>query len=299
MKAKNVNMDSSRQEITENIDGFPISCYRSHLSSETYDYIDWHWHLEFQLCLTQEGNVLWNVGEEKFIVPEGEGIFINTQRVHMASAFRCEKASFFCVDFPPDYLSPERKGKLYEKHIRPVMNNSRLQGLRIDDALTKGKEVLEILEEMARQFKEVQDEKGREFLLAGEVLQIWYLLQQELPTNTESGNEALDERFRRLLMYMQNHYSEVITLDELATHVGLSRSECCRYFKKRTGRTLMDYLTQYRLHKSMEELRQKDKSISQIAQDCGFQSQSYYTKRFRELTGKTPGQFRKRRLEKP
>lgn len=112
MKAKNINMDSSRQEITENIDGFPISCYRSHLSSETYDYIDWHWHLEFQLCLTQEGNVLWNVGEEKFIVPEGEGIFINTQRVHMASAFRCEKANFFLCGFSTGLSLSGKKGKV-------------------------------------------------------------------------------------------------------------------------------------------------------------------------------------------
>ncbi|MDO4383976.1 MAG: AraC family transcriptional regulator, partial [Eubacteriales bacterium] len=266
----------------------------SHLSSETYDYIDWHWHLEFQLCLTQEGTVLWDVGEEEFIVPEGEGIFINTQRVHMASAFQCEKATFFCVDFLPDFLSPERKGKLYEEHVRPVMNNVSLQGLQIDTTLGKGKEILKNLEEMALQFENVQDGKGREFILAGEVLQIWFLLRQELPTNSESGDGEPDERFRHLLMYMQNHYSEGITLDALATHVGLSRSECCRYFKKRTGRTLMDYLTQYRLHKSMEELRQSDKSISRIAQDCGFQSQSYYTKRFRELTGVTPRQFRKR-----
>lgn len=285
MKAKNINVDSNGQEITERINGFPISCYSSRLSAGTYDYIDWHWHLEFQLCLTQTGTVMWSTGGSHCVVPEGKGIFINSQRVHMAKPFQCEEATFFCVDFSPDYLCPERKSQLYAESVRPVLDNVGLQMITIDS-----KKILGIMEGMAERFE--FQEKGYEFLIASDVLRIWSLLQLNLSTN-ENGSNDLDERFRQILTYVQNHYHEIITLNEIASHIGLSRSECCRYFKKRSGQTIIDYLTQYRLHKSMEELRQNDKSISRIALDCGFQSQSYYTKRFRELTGMTPGQFRK------
>ena len=48
MREKVINLDSRKQEIMKNIPGFPISCYYSRFSQDTYDYIDWHWHVDFQ-----------------------------------------------------------------------------------------------------------------------------------------------------------------------------------------------------------------------------------------------------------
>lgn len=76
--------------------------------------------------------------------------------------------------------------------------------------------------------------------------------------------------------------------------IGLSRSECCRYFKKQSGQTISDYLLRYRIHKSMYLLEETDSTIARVAQSCGFSSQSYYTRRFRELTGMTPKQYRQK-----
>ena len=83
MRAKNIHLDTHRQEITRKIPGFPVSCYHTTFRSDTYDYIDWHWHVEFQLCLTVSGSVLWHTEAEQTEVPAGQGIFINSQRIHM------------------------------------------------------------------------------------------------------------------------------------------------------------------------------------------------------------------------
>ena len=71
MKAKNINTDRSRQEITKNIPGFPVSCYLSEFTSGAYDHIDWHWHVEFQLCLTISGAVVWNTGNQQITAARG------------------------------------------------------------------------------------------------------------------------------------------------------------------------------------------------------------------------------------
>ena len=97
MRAKNIHLDAHRQEITRKIPGFPVSCYCTTFRSDTYDYIDWHWHVEFELCLTVSGSVLWHTEAEQTEVPAGQGIFINSQRVHMVRPVRKE-ASFFCLD---------------------------------------------------------------------------------------------------------------------------------------------------------------------------------------------------------
>ena len=95
-------------------------------------------------------------------------------------------------------------------------------------------------------------------------------------------------------MYLQKNYDVGISLDEIADYIGLSRSECCRYFKRKSGQTISDYLRQYRIHKSLDLLIETDDPISQIAQNCGFSNQSYYTKEFRKQTGITPKQYRLR-----
>ena len=142
----------------------------------------------------------------------------------------------------------------------------------------------------------VFDEKteGYEFVLAGHVFQIWKSLRELLAEEIGSTQGSTDERFRDLLLYLQKNYGSAMRLDEMATHIGLSRSECCRYFKKHAGQTISAYLLQYRIDESMYLLTETDRTIAQIAQDCGFSQQSYYAKKFREQTGMTPGQYRER-----
>ena len=106
MKAKNIHLDSNKQEISNTIPGFPVSCYYNQFTVDTYDYIDWHWHMKFQLCLTTHGTVVWNTESHKTLIPAGEGIFINSEQVHMAKPLGKE-AAFFCIDISPDFICPE------------------------------------------------------------------------------------------------------------------------------------------------------------------------------------------------
>lgn len=298
MKAKNINTDRSRQEITKNIPGFPVSCYLSEFTSETYDHIDWHWHVEFQLCLTISGAVVWNTGNQQITADAGEGIFINSRCVHMARPCS-EDTVFFCLDFPPDFLCTDKKGDLYKESVLPVSEETGICGKRIDRQIRQGAEILDILRNMAEDFEEKA--AGYEFEIAGNVLRIWKRLRSFLGSDIRRETGSADDRFREMLMYLQRHYSGNITLDEIAAYTGISRSECCRYFRKKSGQTIFGYLNRYRIHKSMELMAGTDGDIAQIAQECGFSDQSYYTKKFREQTGMTPGQYRliERQKEKP
>ena len=89
--------------------------------------------------------------------------------------------------------------------------------------------------------------------------------------------DTRDARLKEILVYIQSAYSRSLSLDDIAGHVGLSRSECCRYFKSQTGQTLFEYLIQYRINKSLDILANTDTPVAQIAQAVGFSSQSYYT----------------------
>lgn len=295
-KAKEINIDSNKQEIINNIPGFPVACYNSEFSSGTYDYIDWHWHVEFQLCLTTRGAVIWGSGSKQILVPSGEGIFINSQSVHMARPQADQETSFFCVDIPPAFLCYDKRSSLYEQSIRPILDNAGLQSKVIDNRTRAGAEIIQILSDMSDTFDEKQN--GYEFELVSSVFILWKRLRELLDDEIGQATKKTDDRFREILIFLQKHYHEEVGLDEIAAHIGLSRSECCRYFKKQSGQSIFDYLTQYRVHKSMDMLSGTDYDIAQIAQDCGFSNQSYYSQRFKKFTGITPRQYRKQQREK-
>lgn len=295
MKPKYINLDSNKQEVSKTIAGFPFSCYYSQFCTDTYEYIDWHWHTEFQLCLTISGTVIWSTGESHSYVSAGEGIFINSQRAHSAKPLAGE-ASFFCIDIPPDFICPEKESPLYESSIRPILFERSLDRKQISGKTAQGAEILCLLSQMADAFS--AQAKGYEFMLAGSVFLLWNILRQYLAEDIKNIPSSENDRFQIFLAFLQKNYAHEIPLAEIARHVGLSRSECCRYFKKKTGQTISDYLRQYRIRKSFDLLLETDDTISFIAQNCGFSSQSYYTKEFRRLTGLSPRQYRSAHKEK-
>ena len=102
-----------------------------------------------------------------------------------------------------------------------------------------------------------------------------------------------NQRIKEILSYIREHFTEKITLDEIAKHLHLSTNECCRFFKKNMNCTLFEYITEYRLSKSMELLEHTDLTVSQIAYESGFGSSSYFIEKFRKNVGMTPAAFRK------
>ncbi len=96
-----------------------------------------------------------------------------------------------------------------------------------------------------------------------------------------------------MLEYIENNYQNDISLDDIANTVSISRSQCSKLFKQYTDQSPISYLNNYRLEKSREQLRNSDKNISQIAYDCGFNEQSYYSRLFLREFGCTPLEYRK------
>ncbi|WNS46023.1 AraC family transcriptional regulator [Paenibacillus sp. MMS20-IR301] len=100
------------------------------------------------------------------------------------------------------------------------------------------------------------------------------------------------DNIRRAAEYIELHYSQMISIDQLSEHVSLSKYHLIRRFSASTGLTPVAYLTRVRTEKAMELLRGTPLSIEAIAGAVGYSSGSYFIKAFRSLTGLTPGEFR-------
>lgn len=96
----------------------------------------------------------------------------------------------------------------------------------------------------------------------------------------------------RALVYIREHYSENITLQSLAEDIYLHPVYLSRLFKEKVGQTFLEYLTHYRIEMAKDYLRNPNLRIYDIGQMVGYETPQYFSRVFKELTGKTPKGFR-------
>ena len=85
-----------------------------------------------------------------------------------------------------------------------------------------------------------------------------------------------------------NDYNQNITIEELATLCHLSKYYFCRIFKEVTGDTPINYITRHRINIAKAMLKDKSKTIQEVATLCGYNDISYFYRCYKKITGKTP-----------
>ncbi|MBI3898733.1 MAG: AraC family transcriptional regulator [Gammaproteobacteria bacterium] len=128
-----------------------------------------------------------------------------------------------------------------------------------------------------------------------------YMIRHHLATNPQQTGmlAALQDRYlgealRRLHEAPQSRW----TVDTLAADVGLSRSALAKRFQEIMGETPMDYLMRWRMQLAYSWLREEDAALLDVAQRCGYQSESAFAKTFKRHFGFGPGQARRGRAPK-
>lgn len=106
-----------------------------------------------------------------------------------------------------------------------------------------------------------------------------------------------DERMNEILLYIEEHYSEQISLKELAERLHLTYSYLSRHFKKVFGTNFLEYVSKVRLHHVVEDLIYTEKPITHIAVDNGYVNASSLNKAFKEAYHTTPTAYRARMLK--
>ncbi len=103
-----------------------------------------------------------------------------------------------------------------------------------------------------------------------------------------------EQMIREVIDYLDASYMKTITVDSVLEFCPLSRSHFHAVFKRATGKTLIQYLTDLRLEKAKERLVGTSDPIADIAAHTGFSSSSYFGQLFRTDTGLSPGDYRRR-----
>jgi AraC-like DNA-binding protein len=101
------------------------------------------------------------------------------------------------------------------------------------------------------------------------------------------------DRLRRIYDLIDSRYREQVRVEEVAAAANMGREAFCRYFKKMTRLTFVEFLNHYRVNQSKRLLRQ-GKTITAACYGSGFESLSYFNRVFKKYSGESPSAFRKR-----
>jgi len=121
-----------------------------------------------------------------------------------------------------------------------------------------------------------------------------YLNQRQLSVSVSESIKMhrQNERIKKMLMYIHEHFSEDITVSQIAASAAISESECLRCFRNILKIPPINYLRSYRIQKCAEMLWSTSLNISHIAEQCGFHEMSYFSKIFKQTYHCTPTQYR-------
>lgn len=284
-------IDKTGLELIEHgITSFPIACYHTDLQSKS---VDWHWHEELELIVVSEGSAIIAVDGEKYILNEGNGLFINTGVLHGGWIYESPTCRFHSIVFHPRLVGGSSNSIFWRKYLNPILNNTSFKGLFLDCSIQWQKDLLCSIDEAW--FLCINEEEGYEFEVRNVLSKIIYLMSKNLDcieSNTSTKKLRDSYRMKNMLKYIDEHYSDNITINEIAESVSLSVSECLRCFHSTIGTTPIQYLKSFRIKKAAELLTNTDMKIVDIGIICGFQDMSYFAKTFRNIYGCTPSKYR-------
>lgn len=108
----------------------------------------------------------------------------------------------------------------------------------------------------------------------------------------QRGDQAGDGRIRKALDFIDDRLTEKLLIDDVAEAVGLSPSRLAHLFREETGETVQGHIEARRMQMAADLLRRTSFPIKQVAMSAGFESQFYFSQRFRRWMGVSPLQFR-------
>ena len=125
-----------------------------------------------------------------------------------------------------------------------------------------------------------------------------FLIDNAIP-ESKLGTTTPEFYLMRALDFIDRNYFENITIEDIASSVGISRKTLSAVFSTLTGFSPKDYLIYYRISKAVDLLRDRNLSVEMIASSTGYKDQFYFSKQFKQNVGMTPSECRKTMAENP
>lgn len=286
----------SKEELLPNFtSAFPYIASYVELDKHAERSTPWHWHKTVELFYIEGGALEYYTPKGKTLFPAGSGGMINSNVLHMTkAASQTEKNIQLIHIFDTSFIAGEQGSQIEKKYVMPIVTASQIELLALyPDNATQA----DILKLIRNAFRFTDKKVGYEIELRETLSKIWLMLFDQfhsmLDLDTDRKYSKNGERLKLMMVYIHEHFSDKISIAELAATAFLSERECFRLFRNYLHLTPTEYIRSYRLQKACQMLAQGQEPITAVGRACGLGSGSYFSKIFREHANCTPMEYRK------
>ena len=268
---------------TEN---FPFSYYKEKYSNHM---IKLHWHPEIELLYGISGELAVTVVEDKYILKQGDILFINPEELHTYSPIT-QSVEYHAAVFEAS-LFQFKENHFFEQDFTSQILNGTLKFPRMISR--EHPQYDEISTVVHRLFNE--DIESKPMIFADLTMLFCTLLEHSLLEKVlDETAYKKSEDVKLCIKYMEDNYMRKVTLAELADLIHMSPNYFCNYFKKQTGVSPFTQLNYIRVKRAAKLLKMSENSIVDVAEACGYENVSFFIRKFKEIRGCTPSVYRKR-----
>lgn len=262
-------------------------------------FIGRHWHHTIEILYITKGNYLCEINLEAHPLREGDICFLNGEELHQISA--CETGTQHeALLFDPKILDFSYQDEWEEKVISPFVGRRQL----LTHFLHSSDEAHSIIKPQILQLMEISLNKPDGWYVTCKFLLLKLIhtmyrcgLMITAEETLSPGDKQKIDRYKNLISYMEQHYTHIITLQDLSDLISCNPQYLCRFFKEITGTSPMQYLISLRVEHACILLAGTARPVLDISLDCGFENVSYFIRKFRQLKGCTPKEYRNKRIQ--
>lgn len=273
--------------------------YLTYLCSIPLDFtkVPLHWHDEMELVYIKKGKGLVSVDFTAYEVKGGDIVVVCPGQLHTIEQLYQETMEYENIIFHMDLLKSRQPDVCWDQYLSPILHQKTNLPVLLDERLSCYSRVsscLDQIDEIRKIFP-----TGYELLIKGKLFEFFYLLCSNRPCpETSSGEKNRSrqkkslEKTRQILKYVEQHYSQQLSIKEMAEACGFSQSHFMKFFKATMGMPFTAYLNDYRLTMASRLLLASEDSILTVAADTGFENLSYFNRVFKKKFNMTPSGFR-------
>lgn len=267
--------------------------YNTYLCTIPLDFssVGIHWHEEAEIIVIKKGEGIVSVDLTEYNVSTGDAVFVMSGQLHSISQFKNSTMEYENILFRPSMLRSSGRDLCWENFIFPLLSAS----VQICPLIRSAKLIQSGIDEYIRKIDKLCDEKtsGYQLAVKGYLFLILHCLASEIDETSEKMPKKHLKKIKSVLSYVEEHYSEDISVEEMAELCFYSKSYFMKFFKESMGMSFIAYLNDYRLETAANMLRAADGNILEISSACGFDNLSYFNRSFKKKYGVTPGKYRK------
>lgn len=274
--------------------GDPLFPYITYPCSIPLDFlhVPLHWHDEVEIIYVKKGRGTITVDFSPCHVTAGTIVLIIPGRLHSIEQYGEDCMEYENIIFHPSILLSRNADASSTDILQPLFSGSLSLPLLYTPESEGYRELsacIDANDEISRTHP-----KGYPLFIKSQLFMLFFLLYNRCGVKEHPGKPRKSlEKMKLVLKYIENHYMDKITIEEIAEEAGLSQSHFMKYFKNTMGTSFTCYLNEYRLIMASRLLVSSDSSILDIAAEVGFDNLSYFNRTFKKRFSQTPREYRK------